>query len=65
MIFWPKKKSLREEQISKFKEKSAILIDLLDVEDVIAQLLVTEGYVTIESIVSETPENLRKNWRFW
>ena len=43
-----------------FKEKSAILIDLLDVEDVIAQLLVTEGYVTIESIVSETPENLEK-----
>ena len=41
-------------------EKSAILIDLLDVEDVIAQLLVTEGYVTIESIVSETPENLEK-----
>ena len=43
-----------------FKEKSAILIDLLDVEDVIAQLLVTEGYVTIESIVSETSENLEK-----
>ena len=43
-----------------FKEKSTILIDLLDVEDVIAQLLVTEGYVTIESIVSETPENLEK-----
>ena len=43
-----------------FKEKSAILIDLLDVEDVIAQLLVTEGYVTIESIVSETLENLEK-----
>ncbi len=43
-----------------FKEKSAILIELLDVEDVIAQLLVTEGYVTIESIVSETPENLEK-----
>ena len=43
-----------------FKEKSAILVDLLDVEDVIAQLLVTEGYVTIESIASETPENLEK-----
>ena len=43
-----------------FKEKSAILIDLLDVEDVIAQLLVTEGYTTIQSIVSETPENLEK-----
>ncbi len=43
-----------------FKEKSAILTELLDVEDVIAQLLVTEGYVTIESIASETVENLQK-----
>jgi len=43
-----------------FKEKSAILIDLLDVEDVIAQLLVTEGYVTIESIAAENLENLEK-----
>ena len=43
-----------------FKEKSAILSDLLDVEDVIAQLLVTEGYVSVESIASETPENLEK-----
>jgi len=43
-----------------FKEKSAILIDLLDVEDVIAQLLVTEGYVSVESIANETEENLEK-----
>jgi len=43
-----------------FKEKSAILIDLLDVEDVIAQLLVTEGYVSVESIASETSEILEK-----
>ena len=43
-----------------FKEKSAILTDLLDVEDVIAQLLVTEGYVTVESVASETLENLEK-----
>ena len=43
-----------------FKEKSAILTDLLDVEDVIAQLLVTEGYVSIDSIAFETPENLEK-----
>ena len=43
-----------------FKEKSAILTDLLDVEDVIAQLLVTEGYVTVESIASESIENLEK-----
>ena len=43
-----------------FKEKSAILTDLLDVEDVIAQLLVTEGYVSVESIANETTENLEK-----
>ncbi len=43
-----------------FKEKSAILSDLLDVEDVIAQLLVTEGYVSIESVALETVENLEK-----
>ena len=43
-----------------FKEKSAILSELLDVEDVIAQLLVTEGYVSIESIASETSDNLEK-----
>ncbi len=43
-----------------FKEKSLILSDLLDVEDVIAQLLVTEGYVAIDSIALETAENLEK-----
>ena len=43
-----------------FKEKSAILTDLLDVEDVIAQLLVTEGYVSVESIANETLENIEK-----
>ena len=43
-----------------FKEKSEILTDLLDVEDVIAQLLVTEGYTSVDSIASETSENLEK-----
>ena len=43
-----------------FKEKSAILSDSLDVEEVIAQLLVTEGYVSVDSIASETSENLEK-----
>ena len=43
-----------------FKEKSLMLADSLDVEDVIAQLLVTEGYVSVESIASETVENLEK-----
>ena len=43
-----------------FKEKSLMLSESLDVEDVIAQLLVTEGYVSVESIASETAENLEK-----
>ena len=43
-----------------FKEKTQMLIKNLDVEDVIAQLLVTEGYVSIEGIVSENIENLEK-----
>ena len=37
-----------------------MLSELLDVEDVIAQLLVTEGYVSIESVASEISENLEK-----
>ena len=43
-----------------FKEKSLLLSDLLDVEDVIAQLLVTDGYTSIDSIASETLENIEK-----
>ncbi len=43
-----------------FKEKSSLLSEVLDVEDVIAQLLVTEGYVSVGSIASETIENIEK-----
>ncbi len=43
-----------------FKEKSLQISELLDVEDVIAQLLVTDGYTTIDSIASETEENIEK-----
>lgn len=43
-----------------FKDKTQMLIKNLDVEDVIAQLLVTEGYVSIEGIASELPANLEK-----
>ena len=37
-----------------------MLSEILDVEDVIAQLLVTEGYVSIDSIALETSDNLEK-----
>jgi N utilization substance protein A len=43
-----------------FKDKTQMLINSLEVGDVIAQLLVTEGYVSVEGIASETSENLEK-----
>ena len=46
--------------LQEFKEKSLLISELLDVEDVIAQLLVTDGYTTIDSIASETIENIEK-----
>ena len=56
---------LTEEQESErrqeeFKDKTQMLIKTLDVEDVIAQLLVTEGYVSVEGIAAESIENLEK-----
>jgi len=49
-----------ERRQQEFKEKSILLAETLDVEDVIAQLLVTDGYTTVESIANETLENLEK-----
>ena len=49
-----------ERRQEEFKVKTEMLIELLDVEDVIAQLLVTEGYVSVESIANENAENLEK-----
>jgi N utilization substance protein A len=49
-----------ERRQQEFKDKTQMLIKNLDVEDVIAQLLVTEGYVSIEGIASESYENLEK-----
>ena len=49
-----------ERRQQEFKEKSILLAETLDVEDVIAQLLVTDGYTTVESIASETLENLER-----
>ena len=37
-----------------------MLAEVLDVEDVIAQLLVTEGYVSVDSIAAENLENIEK-----
>ena len=49
-----------ERRQQEFKDKSILISELLDVEDVIAQLLVTDGYTTIHSIASETLENIEK-----
>ena len=49
-----------ERRQQEFKEKSLLISELLDVEDVIAQLLVTDGYTTIDSIATETLENIEK-----
>ena len=49
-----------ERRQQEFKEKSLQLSELLDVEDVIAQLLVTDGYISIESIANETLENIER-----
>ena len=43
-----------------FKNRTDLLIEILDVEDVIAQLLVTEGYISVDSIANENIENLKK-----
>ncbi len=49
-----------ERRQQEFKDKSLLISELLDVEDVIAQLLVTDGYTSIESIAAETLENIEK-----
>ena len=49
-----------ERRQQEFKDKSTMLAEILDVEDVIAQLLVTEGYVSVDSIAAEYIENLEK-----
>ena len=49
-----------ERRQEEFKTKTEMFMNILDVEDVIAQLLVTEGYESVESIVSESASNLEK-----
>lgn len=49
-----------ERRQEEFKTKTDMFMEALDVEDVIAQLLVTEGYVSIDSVVNESNDNLEK-----
>ena len=43
-----------------FKIRSSMFVEELDVEDIIAQLLVTEGYSSIEEIANQKLEELEK-----
>ena len=49
-----------ERRQEEFKVKTEMFMNILDVEDVIAQLLVTEGYESVESIINESASNLEK-----
>ena len=49
-----------ERRQEEFKLRSSLFINELDVEDIIAQLLVTEGYSTIEEISNQKIEELEK-----
>ena len=49
-----------ERRQEEFKVRSAFFIKELDVEDIIAQLLVTEGYSAIEEIANQKIEELEK-----
>ncbi len=50
----------KERRQEEFKSRTEMFIKALDVEDVIAQLLVTEGYISVDSIANESIENLKK-----
>jgi len=50
----------KERRQEEFKTRTELLKEALDVEDVIAQLLVTEGYVSVDSIANENSDNLEK-----
>jgi len=49
-----------EKRTQEFKEKSKILIDTLGIDDVIAHLLVTEGYSSPDELTFVTPEEIIK-----
>ena len=49
-----------EKRSQEFKEKSKILTESLEIDDVIAHLLVTEGYASPDELTIVTPEELTK-----
>jgi len=49
----------KEKRVTMFKKSVEELIEALDVEEVIAQLLVTEGFDSVESIAESDPQILK------
>jgi N utilization substance protein A len=49
-----------QSRVSKFQTNTEKLRDTLNIEDVMAELLVVEGYLTVESIVDSPSEDLMK-----
>ncbi len=49
-----------ERRQAEFKERTETLIKNLEVDETLGQLLVSEGYPTIEDIAQSTPENISK-----
>lgn len=46
--------------MEKFKQTTNLIVKALDVEDIIAQLLVAEGFMTIDSLINEPIERIAK-----
>ena len=49
-----------ERRQTEFKERTETLIKNLEVDETLGQLLVSEGFPTIEDIAQSTPENISK-----
>ncbi|MGH7045913.1 MAG: transcription termination factor NusA [Stellaceae bacterium] len=47
-----------ERRTEEFRTRSRLFIDALDIDEVIAQLLVTEGFATLEEVAFVAPEDL-------
>jgi N utilization substance protein A len=50
----------KEKRANEFNDLTALFSEALDVEEIIAQLLVADGYMSIEKIAAASVEDLRK-----
>ena len=49
-----------ERRQAEFKDRTETLIKNLEVDETLGQLLVSEGFTSIEDIAQSTPENISK-----